>query len=143
MYCAGKAVATSVIMSLANEVKGTGVNVFCLAPTGVARFDPDETDPAKMPPIPDWAPKMDMTRNMPGFDCNGFPPEAAGAAMIYCILNASVLHGSGVSIMDVFEAMKYPYPRPETLIKRPKGRRLNDKELTTVFLNMGPGFPDD
>ena len=140
MYCVGKAAATSIVMSLANEVKGTGVNVFCLAPTGVARFDPNETDPAKMPPIPDWAPKMDQTRNIPGFDSSAFPPEAAGAAMIYCILNASTLHGSGVSIMDVFEAMNYPYPCPETLMERPKSRRLNDLELTTVFLNMGPGF---
>jgi len=142
MYCVGKAAATSIIMSLANEVKGTGVSVFCMVPAGVSRYDPNETDPAKMPPVPEWA-KVDLTRKTPGFDCNGYPPEAGGAAMIYCILNASALHGSGIGIMDVFEARKYPYPRPETLIKRPKGRRLNDKELTTVFLNMGPGFPDD
>ena len=39
MYTAGKASATSLIMSLANEVKGKGVYVFCLTPAGIGRPD--------------------------------------------------------------------------------------------------------
>ena len=137
IYCAGKAAATSIIMSLANEVKDTGVSVFCLTPTGVGRFDQDNP-----PPIPDWAPNKDkiFESRAPGFDTFAYPPEAAGAALVYCVLNASALHGSGVALHEVFDVMKYPYPNPETIRKMPKGRRLNDMELTTVFLNMGPGF---
>ena len=142
IYCAGKAAATSIVMSLANEMNGTGVNVFCLTPTGVGRFDP--TDPEKLPPLPDWAPKMEPEQfKTPGFDTYGYPPEASGAALVYCILNAPALHGSGVALFDALKAMNYPYPHPESLKKapeRPKSRRLNHMELTTVFLNMGPGF---
>lgn len=137
IYCAGKAAATSIIMSLANEVKGTGVSVFCLTPTGVGRFDEKN-----LPPIPDWVPNKDkiFESYAPGFNTFAIPPEAAGAGMVYCILNASTLHGSGVSMNEVFDAMKYPYPNPETVLKRPKGKRLSDMELSLVFLNMGPGF---
>ena len=138
IYCAGKAAATSVIMSLANEVKDTGVSVFCLTPTGVGRYDEEHR-----PPVPDWAPKRDTTTipNVPGFNTFAYPPEASGAAMVYCILNAKKLHGSGIGLNDALEAMNYPYPNPETFRARPKGRRLTDQELTLVFLNMGPGFP--
>ena len=137
IYCAGKAAATSIVMSLANEVKDTGVNVFCLTPTGVGRFDPEN-----LPPIPDWAPNKDkiFESRVPGFDTFAFPPEASGAALVYCVLNASRLHGSGVALFEALDAMNYPYPNPETLRERPKGRRLTDTELTLVFLNMGPGF---
>ena len=137
IYCAGKAAATSVIMSLANEVKGTGVNVFCLTPGDVGR--PETL--AKRPPPPEWMAKMMGDRPpSPGFNTIGYPPEAAGAAMVYCVLNAETLHGSGVAVHEVFKAMNYPYPNPATLSERPKMRRLNDKELTLLFLNMGPGF---
>lgn len=134
IYCAGKAAATSLIMSLANEVKGTGVNVFCLTPAGVGRFDP-----SKMPPPPEGAPKFDPKMfAMPGFE--GFiPPEAGGAAMVYCLLNASRLHGSGFIINEVFDAMDFPYPKPETAV-RMGGRKLGDMELTMAFCNMGQGF---
>jgi short-subunit dehydrogenase len=50
-----KAAATSVIMSLANEVKGTGVYVFCLTPAGVGRFDPSKMPkPVDGKPLPDF-----------------------------------------------------------------------------------------
>ena len=137
IYCAGKAAATSIIMSLANEVKGTGVYVFCMTPAGVGRHDPETS-----PPLPEWVPQREkmFSAPTPGFNSLGTPPEAAGAAMVFCVLNAARLHGSGVSLQDVFDEMKYPYPNPDTLRERPKSRRLNDMELTTVFLNMGPGF---
>lgn len=142
IYTAGKAAATSLIMSLANEVRDTGVYVFCLTPAGVGRFDF-----SKMPPppkgmeLPKDAPKPDFKMfGMPGF--NGMiPPEAGGAAMVYCILHAKELHGSGIVINDAFLAMNYPFPNPAT-VNRAKSRRLSDMELTMVFCNMGPGFSE-
>lgn len=75
---------------------------------------------------------------MPGF--NGFiPPEAGGAAIVYCILHAKKLHGSGINIYDAFDSMNYPYPNPATKIKM-ESRRLTDMELTMIFCNMGSGF---
>ena len=133
IYTAGKAAATSLIMSLANEVKDTGVHVFCMVPAGVGRIDL-----SKMPPLPKG---MEMPKlAMPGFD-GMIPPEAGGAAMVYCILHAEELHGSGIIINDAFEAMDFPYPNPSTLtIPKMEAKRLSDMELTMVFCNMGPGF---
>ncbi len=132
IYTAGKAAATSVIMSLANEVKGTGVNVFCLTPAGVGRIDvsklPEEFR-AK------FNPKM---MAMPGFD-SMVPPEASGAGMVYSILHAEELHGSGILISDALSAMDYPFPNPETIVKM-EARRLSDMELTMAFCYMGDGF---
>ena len=61
--------------------------------------------------------------------------------MVYCILHAEELHGSGIIINDAFEAMDFPYPNPSTLtIPKMEAKRLSDMELTMVFCNMGPGF---
>jgi NAD(P)-dependent dehydrogenase (short-subunit alcohol dehydrogenase family) len=136
IYCAGKAAATSLMMSLANEVRDTGVYVFCMTPAGVMRIDF-----SKLPPQPagEKKPKFDPAMfAMPGF--NGMiPPEAGGAAMVYCLLHAKDLHGSGIIIGDAFDAMNYPYPNPATL-RHTKSRRLSDMELTMAFCTMGPGF---
>lgn len=141
IYTAGKAAATSLIMSLANEVKGTGVSVFCLTPAGVGRFDF-----SKMPPPPK---DIEMPKDLPKFDPSMFampgffsmiPPEAGGAAMVYSILHANELHGSGIIINDVFAAMNYPYPNPATAPKPIPTHRLSDMELTMAFCTMGPGF---
>jgi NAD(P)-dependent dehydrogenase (short-subunit alcohol dehydrogenase family) len=143
IYCAGKAAATSIMMSLANEVKDTGVYVFCLTPAGVGRFDFSKMPPPpkdfEMPKdfkMPKDAPKFDF--GMPGFK-GMIPPEAGGAAMVYSILHAEELHGSGIIINDAFNAMDYPYPNPANLTKT-ESRRLTDMELTMVFCTMGPGF---
>ncbi|HHX75612.1 MAG TPA: SDR family oxidoreductase [Firmicutes bacterium] len=135
IYTAGKAAATSLMMSLANEVKDKGVYVFCLTPAGVGRFDP-----SKMPPLPEGVeiPKDLPKITMPGFD-GMIPPEAGGAALVYCLLHAQELHGSGIIINDAFMAMNYPYPNPST-VRKIDSRRLTDPELTMVFCNMGPGF---
>ena len=79
--------------------------------------------------------------SMPGFD-GMIPPEVGGGAMVYSILNAEKLHGSGVIISDVLNAMDFPYPVQETAPKKggPKGHRLSDMELTMAFCTMGPGF---
>lgn len=137
IYTAGKAAATSLIMSLCNELgpaEETGVGVFCFVPAGVARVDF-----SKFPPPPPGAPKVDPKKfAMPGFP-GMIPPETSGAAMVYCILNAAKLHGSGMIVYDVLRAMNYPFPIPET-VKKPAGRRISDQELTMIFCNMGPGF---
>jgi NAD(P)-dependent dehydrogenase (short-subunit alcohol dehydrogenase family) len=136
VYCAGKAAATSIMMSLANEVNGTGVYVFCLTPAGVARIDF-----SKLPPPPEGKdmPKFDPSMfAMPGFS-GMIPPEAGGAAMVYCLLHAVELHGSGIIINDAFDAMNYPYPNPAT-VRKIESRRLSDMELTMTFCTMGPGF---
>jgi NAD(P)-dependent dehydrogenase (short-subunit alcohol dehydrogenase family) len=131
IYCAGKAVATSLTMSLANELgpySECGVGVFCMIPSGVGRprSAPAAPNRAQTPPSPY------------GFD-GPIPPEANAAGLVYSIMNAGKLHGSGISVVDAFAAMNYPYPHPESV--RPVDmRRLNDRELTLVFRNMGPGF---
>jgi len=136
MYTAGKTCAASITLSLANELKDTGVSAFCLTPAGVVRIDP-----SRFPPPPagdDGAPKGPPSFSMPGF--NGFiPPEAGGAALVYCILNAKKLSGSGIIINDAFDAMNFPYPNPQT-VSREKSRRLTDMELTMVLCTAGPGF---
>ncbi|MDR0838664.1 MAG: SDR family oxidoreductase [Oscillospiraceae bacterium] len=142
VYCAGKAAATSVTMSVANEVAGTGVNVFCLCPAGVMRFDPSKMPPPAPgkegdPPPPDISEMAAMFTT----------PEQNGAAMIYCLERAEKLHGSGVLHIDVFTAMGNPFapPRPEGAPPEPVGetpRRLTDQELTMVFCYMGAGFAD-
>ena len=98
IYCAGKAVATSLTMSLANEIgpySESGVGVFCMIPTGVGR--PRPADPNRPPAQP---------------STNGFvgpiSPEANAAGMVYSIMNAGKLHGCGISVNDAFEAMNYP-----------------------------------
>ena len=135
IYTAGKAAATSLIMSLANEVKGSGVNVFCLAPTGIMspRLD------MPMPPPPKNPDGTPAPRGGFGFD-GPVPPEAGGAAMVYCLLNAEKLNGSGVILFDVFNAMDFPYPNPETKPGASQFKRLNDNELTMALCYMGAGF---
>ena len=132
IYTAGKAAATSIIMSLANEVKGTGVYVFCLTPAGVGRIDMSKM-PEEMKKKFD--PKM---MAMPGFE-GMVPPEASGAGMIYSILHAEEIHGSGFLISEALAAMNYPFPVPET-VSSIEGRRLSDMDLTMAFCYMGPGF---
>ena len=141
IYTAGKAAATSVVMSLANEVKGKGVYVFCLTPAGVGRIDFSKFQPPKDLPK-DIAEKMKNFKpmGMPGFD-GMVPPEAGGAGMVYSILHAKELHGSGILISDALVAMDFPFPKPETVVHM-KGRRLDDMELTMAFCYMGPGFPE-
>ncbi len=133
IYTAGKAAATSLIMSLANEVKGKGVYVFCLTPAGIGR-----PDFSKFPP-PKPGEKRPML-GMPGFD-GMIPPEVGGAGMVYSLLHAEQLHGSGILINDALLAMDFPYPHPEK-VARMKGRRLTDMELTMTFCYMGKGFDE-
>ena len=140
MYTAGKATATSLTMSLANEVgsyEENGVSVFCMIPAGVER----KPRPVVSPDGRDFSdPDSQPRAAFPGF--NGtVPPEAGGIGLVYCILNAGKLHRSGISLTDAFAAMNFPYPRPETA-RKGGGRRLTDTEMTLVFSSMGTGFSE-
>ena len=132
MYTAGKAAATSLTMSLANEVNGTGVNVFCFCPAGVGQINEESVKDLDL---------GDMKPEMPGFD-GLIPADASGAAMVYSILNAEKLHGSGIMVQNALEAMDYPFPKPETLVSF-DGPRIDDPmAITMMFCNMGKGFQD-
>ena len=130
IYTAGKSAATSAMMSLASELRGSGVNVFCLCPAGVGAIaqgsvaNPEE---------------VQKGISMPGFP-GLIPADAAGAGLIYCIRNAAAIHGSGQIITEVLSAMKYPFPRPETAVKE-FSPRIEGYGVTMFFCAMGPGIP--
>ncbi len=115
IYTAGKAAATSLVY------------VFCLTPAGVGRVDLSKMPDGKSP----FA--------MPGFPAM-IPPEVGGAALLYSLLHAEELHGSGIIMNDALVAMDYPFPVPETVSRDDGGHRLSDIELTMAFCTMGPGF---
>jgi NAD(P)-dependent dehydrogenase (short-subunit alcohol dehydrogenase family) len=138
-YCAAKAAATSIMMSLAAElgpVEDTGISVFTFIPAGVGfpRSVP--------PPTPEMLERFKNFRMpaMPGYERN-IPSEDGGAALAYCITHAAELHGSGIMIGQAFRQMDWPYPRPETVPKTDY-QRIADMPLSLVFAIMGPGFPD-
>ena len=131
VYTASKAAATSAAMSLANEVKGTGVNVFCFCPAGVGAVNP-----ASQKEITEEMKNM----RMPGF-AGMITPEASGAAMVWMLLRAAEMHGTGTMVGDVLMAMDYPFPCPETLNKGPR-HYVEEMPLTLTFCYMGHGFPE-
>ncbi len=135
IYTASKSCATSVIMSLANEVQGTGVNVFCITPAGVGVPETKGTD-KENGDLPD---ELDGVK-MPGFP-GLVPIDAAGAGMVYALTRADEIHGTGHLISDVLIAMDYPFPCPETAVKR-ENHYLDGIPLTLAFCYMGHGFPE-
>ena len=132
VYAAAKAAATSAVMSLANEVKGTGVNVFCFCPAGVGAVNP--------------ASQKEITEEMKAMRMPGFPgmipADACGAAMVWMLLRADKMHGTGTMVGDVLSAMHYPFPCPETLANYPR-RYIEEMPLTLMFCYMGHGFPEE
>ena len=132
IYTASKAAATSATMSLANEIKGSGVNVFCLCPAGVGAVNPSS--------VKEVTEEMKNMR-MPGFP-GMIPSDAAGAGMVWLLQHADQMHGTGTMIGDVLEAMHYPFPCPDTLSNRPK-IYSDDFPLTMTFCYMGHGCPSD
>jgi NAD(P)-dependent dehydrogenase (short-subunit alcohol dehydrogenase family) len=141
IYCAGKAAATSLMMSLANELgpaEDSGIGVFTFIPAGVGRLDPEKLK--DMPKREPGDAMFDMPLEMPGYP--GFiPPEDCGAAMAYSISRAKEIHGSGIIIQQAFKAMDWEFPKPET-VREGDFDRLGDKALSLVFAYMGPGFPN-
>jgi NAD(P)-dependent dehydrogenase (short-subunit alcohol dehydrogenase family) len=135
-YCAAKAAATSIMMSLAAElgpVKDTGIAVFTFIPAGVG------FPRSVAPPPPEIMRKFKMP-SMPGYEGN-IPPEDGGAVLSYCITRAADLHGSGIIIGQAFRQMNWSYPKPET-VPNNDFQRIDDRVLPLMFAYMGPGFPD-
>ena len=130
VYTAAKAAATSECMSLSNELRGTGVNAFCFQPAGVGPVRPNSVKV-----VTEEMKKM----RMPGFE-GMVTPEASGAAMVYTLLNADEMNGTGVMVTDVLKAMDYPFPCPETLVDH-KRTYTAEMPLTLMFGYMIHGFP--
>lgn len=131
MYTAGKACATSLTMSLANEVADTGVKVFCFLPAGVGQINPDS--------VKSMDDVDEMQMSMPGFE-GLIPADAAGAAMVYSLLHADELHGSAIMVTEALYQMKYPFPKPETADPMAMPRIEDQMSITMLFANLGPGF---
>ena len=131
VYTAAKAAATSATMSLSNEVKGSGVNVFCFCPAGVGAVNASS--------------QKELTEEMKNMRMPGFPSmipaDASGAAMVWMLLHAAEMHGTGVMVGDVLQAMDYPFPCPETLRKMPR-HYIEEMPLTLAFCYMIHGFPE-
>jgi NAD(P)-dependent dehydrogenase (short-subunit alcohol dehydrogenase family) len=135
-YCAAKAAATSIMMSLAAELgpaKDTGIAAFTFIPAGVG------FPRSVAPPPPEIMRKFKMP-SMPGYEGN-IPPEDGGAALSYCITRAAELHGSGIIIGQAFRQMNWSYSKPET-VPNTDFQRIDDRVLPLMFAYMGPGFPD-
>ncbi len=130
VYTAAKAAATSACMSLSNEVKGTGVHVFCFQPAGVGPVRPNS--------VKEVTEEMKKMR-MPGFP-GMIPPEASGAAMVWMLLHAEEMHGTGVMVGDILKAMDYPFPCPETLVEHNR-KYIEEWPLTLAFGYMIHGCP--
>jgi NAD(P)-dependent dehydrogenase (short-subunit alcohol dehydrogenase family) len=142
-YCAAKAAATSIMMSLAAElgpVEKSGIAVFTFIPAGVGfpRSVPPPT-PEMMEEFKKRFKDFKMPA-MPGYERN-IPAEDGGAALAYCITRAAELHGSGIMINQAFRQMDWPFPKPETVPKT-DFQRISDMALSLMFAYMGPGFPD-
>jgi NAD(P)-dependent dehydrogenase (short-subunit alcohol dehydrogenase family) len=144
-YCAAKAAATSIMMSLANElgpVEETGVSVFCFIPAGVS--GPRPASPRIQPSI--WEPERKepggafFGRGMPGYE-GMIPPQDCGAALSYSITRAKEIHGSGILLQQALRQMDWPYPKPET-VPTSDLERISEHGLSMIFSIMGPGFPD-
>jgi NAD(P)-dependent dehydrogenase (short-subunit alcohol dehydrogenase family) len=144
-YCAAKAAATSIMMSLANElgpVEESGVAVFCFIPAGVggARPEPPKVQPSVWEPQRGEPSGGPMGHGMPGYH-GMIPPEDCGAALSYSITRAKELHGSGIIIQQALRQMDWPFPNPET-VPTSDFERINEMALSLIFSLMGPGFPD-
>ncbi|MFC2038524.1 SDR family oxidoreductase [Chloroflexota bacterium] len=133
-YCAVKAGAESIILSLASEVgpvKESGVAVFTYIPGLVHRTRPGEERGDKgfiAPPA------------MAGYP-GPYPPEDCGVALAYSITRAAEIHGSGIIIGQAFEQMNWPFPKPETAPIK-DFERINDTLMIRMFGYIGPGFPE-
>jgi NAD(P)-dependent dehydrogenase (short-subunit alcohol dehydrogenase family) len=133
-YCAVKAGAESIIISLASElgpVRDSGVAVFTYIPGLVHRVRPGEQRGEMgfvAPPA------------MAGYP-GPYPPEDCGAALAYSITRAADIHGCGIIIGQAFEQMNWPFPKPETAPTRDY-ERINDALLVRMAGYIGPGFPE-
>ena len=132
VYTASKAAATSECMSLSNELLGTGVNAFCFQPAGVGPVRPNSVKEVT---------EAMKNMKMPGFN-DMVTPEASGAAMVWMLLHADEMNGTGVMVSDVLKAMDYPFPNPETLVEHNR-QYTSEMPLTLMFAYMIHGPKKD
>ena len=102
-YCAAKAAATSIMMSLANElgpVEETGVSVFCFIPAGVSsqRLAPPTIQPSIWEPERRESGEAFFGRGMPGYE-GMIPPQDCGVIKLVESESATRLR-SGAFIFD-------------------------------------------
>jgi NAD(P)-dependent dehydrogenase (short-subunit alcohol dehydrogenase family) len=136
-YCAVKAATSSMIMSLAAElgdVEKSGVAVFMLVPTWVGR--PPKDEQGKVRQKANFA----VMPSVIGYD-GQMPPEDCGAALSYCIVHASEIHGSGVTAGQVHKHIGWTFPRPDLVPKR-EFDRVRDAVAVRIFGYQGDGFPE-
>jgi hypothetical protein len=144
-YCAAKAAATSIMMSLANELgpaEETGVSAFCFIPAGVSgpRLAPVKVQPSIWEPERREEGGAFFGRGMPGYE-GMIPPQDCGAALSYSITRAKELHGSGILLQQALRQMDWPFPKPET-VPASDLERISEHGLSMIFSIMGQGFPD-
>jgi NAD(P)-dependent dehydrogenase (short-subunit alcohol dehydrogenase family) len=131
-YCATKAAATSLMLSLAaelGEVKNTGVSVFVFVPGLVGR-------------VPKATSENNEEPNFVGVNIGyegRMPPEDCAAALAYCIAHAAKIHGSGLTAGQVQKHIGWPFPRPD-LVPKQDFERVRDGVLVRLFGYVGQGF---
>jgi NAD(P)-dependent dehydrogenase (short-subunit alcohol dehydrogenase family) len=133
-YCAVKAATQSMMLSLAAElgpVEKSGVAVFTYLPGLVGRARHVSAGATKT---------FDVPPAMPGYP-GPYPPEDCGAALAYSITRAAEIHGSGIIITQALDQMNWPYPVPETKLKK-EWDRVREAVQVRMFAYLGEGFPE-
>ncbi len=131
-YCAAKAAATSLMLSLAAElgdVIGTGVSVFVFVPGLVGRERKATLESNAEPNF--VGVNIGYEDRMPAEDC--------AAALAYSIVHAAEIHGSGVTAGQVQRYIGWPFPRPD-LVPKQDFERVRDGVLVRLFGYVGQGF---
>jgi hypothetical protein len=123
------------MMSLAAElgpVKDSGVAVFMYIPGLVGRprvGGPRDPGAFKLTPV------------VIGYGAGPIVPEDCGAALVYSIVHAAEIHGSGINVTQAQKRMKWDFPRPDTVPAKDFDRIRNQVEVR-MFGYVGPGWPD-
>jgi NAD(P)-dependent dehydrogenase (short-subunit alcohol dehydrogenase family) len=136
-YCAVKAATSSMMMSLAYELgpaKDTGIAVFMFLPAFVGTPRSTHRKYSSPQPAPVLRPSLI------GYESE-VPAEDCGAAMAFCIVHATDIHGSGVSVGQVQKYMHWPFPRPDRVPKKDFDR-IRDPVMARMFSYIGPGWPE-
>jgi NAD(P)-dependent dehydrogenase (short-subunit alcohol dehydrogenase family) len=136
-YCAVKAATSSMMMSLAYELgpaEESGIGVFMFLPTYVGKPRSGKESPSFQKPIATLRPSLI------GYETQ-VPAEDCGAALAYCILHATELHGSGTNIGQTQKRMHWPFPRPDRVPQKDFDR-IRDPVMVRMFAYMGRGWND-
>jgi len=127
-----KGATSALMLSLATElgdVKKSGVAVFIFVPGNVAEpAQGDQTFAGQKI----WA---GLNVGYPG----PMSPEDSGAALVYAMVHAAEIHGSGITAGQVQKHMGWPFPNPE-LVPQGDFDRLRDGVSVRIYGYMGQGF---